>query len=96
MTTICLNPRDVLFPPSKVLRLKQSLQETQAERDTAMLDKELLAQRLHNIEQEIDSKRRSQDDRSRQVKALEVGNSVPSRPPFLKLLSPSTVFLAFF
>ncbi|XP_063001646.1 cingulin [Elgaria multicarinata webbii] len=55
----------------EVLRLKQALQESQSERENAVLDKELLAQRLHNLEQEVESKRRSQDDRSRQVKALE-------------------------
>ncbi|CAI5798578.1 cingulin isoform X2 [Podarcis lilfordi] len=55
----------------EVMRLKQALQDAQAERENAVLDKELLAQRLHNLEQEMESKRRSQDDRSRQVKALE-------------------------
>ncbi|XP_025022232.1 cingulin [Python bivittatus] len=55
----------------EVLRLKQALQDSQAERESAILDKELLAQRLHNLDQEMESKRRSQDDRSRQVKALE-------------------------
>ncbi|XP_015271512.1 PREDICTED: cingulin [Gekko japonicus] len=56
---------------AQVMRLKQALQDSQAERENAVLDKELLAQRLHNLEQEMDSKRRSQDDRSRQIKALE-------------------------
>ncbi|KAM6434608.1 cingulin [Liasis olivaceus] len=55
----------------EVLRLKQALQDSQAERESAILDKELLAQRLHNLDQEMESKQRSQDDRSRQVKALE-------------------------
>ncbi|KAG8146973.1 hypothetical protein E2320_014048 [Naja naja] len=55
----------------EVLRLKQALQDSQAERENALLDKELLAQRLRNLEQEMETKRRSQDDRSRQVKALE-------------------------
>ncbi|XP_070807086.1 cingulin [Pituophis catenifer annectens] len=55
----------------EVLRLKQALQDNQAERENAVLDKELLAQRLRNLEQEMETKRRSQDDRSRQVKALE-------------------------
>ncbi|XP_042295320.1 cingulin isoform X2 [Sceloporus undulatus] len=55
----------------EVTRLKQALQDSQAERENAVLDKELLAQRLHNLEQEMEAKRRTQDDRSRQVKALE-------------------------
>ncbi|NXN27610.1 CING protein, partial [Nycticryphes semicollaris] len=55
----------------EVARLKQALQESQAERESAVLDKEVLLQRLHNLEQEMDTKKRSQDDRSRHVKALE-------------------------
>ncbi|XP_062453824.1 cingulin isoform X2 [Rhea pennata] len=55
----------------EVARLKQALQDSQAERESALLDKEVLLQRLHNLEQEVDAKRRSQDDRSRQVKTLE-------------------------
>ncbi|NXS94967.1 CING protein, partial [Jacana jacana] len=55
----------------EVARLKQALQESQAERESALLDKEVLLQRLHNLEQEMDTKKRSQDDRSRHVKALE-------------------------
>uniref|UniRef100_A0A8C3SGI8 Cingulin n=2 Tax=Chelydra serpentina TaxID=8475 RepID=A0A8C3SGI8_CHESE len=55
----------------EVTRLKQALQDSQAERESAVLDKDVLAQRLQNLEQEVESKKRSQDDRSRQVKALE-------------------------
>ncbi|KAM3824859.1 cingulin isoform 1-T2 [Vipera latastei] len=55
----------------ELLRLRQALQDSQAERENALLDKELLAQRLRNLEQEVETKQRSQDDRSRQVKALE-------------------------
>ncbi|XP_044846907.1 cingulin isoform X2 [Mauremys mutica] len=55
----------------EITRLKQALQDSQAERESAVLDKEVLAQRLQNLEQEVESKKRSQDDRSRQVKALE-------------------------
>ncbi|NXJ86008.1 CING protein, partial [Trogon melanurus] len=55
----------------EVARLKQALQESQAERESALLDKEVLLQRLHNLEQEMETKKRSQDDRSRHVKALE-------------------------
>lgn len=49
-----------------------------------LLDKEVLLQRLHNLEQEMESKRRSQDDRSRHVKALEVGSSAQRLPPGLQ------------
>ncbi|XP_060057678.1 cingulin [Erinaceus europaeus] len=52
-------------------RLRQALQESQADRDTARLDKELLAQRLQGLEQEAENKKRSQDDRTRQLKSLE-------------------------
>lgn len=52
-------------------RLKHELQQSQAERDSAVLDKELLEQRLQKVEKDVDSKRRTQEDRSRQVKVLE-------------------------
>ncbi|XP_012514336.1 PREDICTED: cingulin [Propithecus coquereli] len=52
-------------------RLRQALQASQAERDSALLDKELLAQRLQGLQQEAENKKRSQDDRARQVKSLE-------------------------
>ncbi|XP_029417027.1 cingulin isoform X2 [Nannospalax galili] len=52
-------------------RLRQALQASQAERDTARLDKELLVQRLQGLEQEAENKKRSQDDRARQLKSLE-------------------------
>ncbi|XP_009465375.1 PREDICTED: cingulin [Nipponia nippon] len=55
----------------EVARLKQALQDSQAERESTLLDKEVLLQRLHNLEQEVETKKRSQDDRSRHVKALE-------------------------
>ncbi|KAM9264481.1 cingulin [Morus bassanus] len=55
----------------EVSRLKQALQDSQAERESVLLDKEVLLQRLHNLEREMETKNRSQDDRSRHVKALE-------------------------
>uniref|UniRef100_A0A8C8YUT5 Cingulin n=1 Tax=Prolemur simus TaxID=1328070 RepID=A0A8C8YUT5_PROSS len=55
----------------EIQRLRQALQASQAERDSARLDKELLAQRLQGLEQEAENKKRSQDDRARQVKSLE-------------------------
>lgn len=64
------------FPSApQVARLKQALQDSQAERESTLLDKEVLLQRLHNLEQEMETKKRSQDDRSRHVKALEVGSA---------------------
>ena len=58
---------------SQVTRLKQALQDSQAERDGALLERDVMLQRLRGLEEEADAKRRSQDDRSRQLKALEVG-----------------------
>ncbi|XP_068108555.1 cingulin isoform X1 [Hyperolius riggenbachi] len=55
----------------EVQRLKQALQDSQADRENAVLDKELVVQRLQALEQDVDSKKRSQDDRYRQVKVLE-------------------------
>lgn len=55
----------------EIQRLRQALQASQAERDTARLDKELLVQRLQALEQEAENKKRSQDDRTRQLKNLE-------------------------
>lgn len=61
-----------IFPSAQTQRLRQALQASQADRDTARLDKELLAQRLQGLEQEAENKKRSQDDRTRQLKGLEV------------------------
>lgn len=55
----------------EVTRLKQALQDSQAERDGALLERDVMLQRLRGLEEEADAKRRSQDDRSRQLKALE-------------------------
>ncbi|OXB71084.1 UNVERIFIED_CONTAM: hypothetical protein H355_010464 [Colinus virginianus] len=55
----------------EVTRLKQALQDSQAERDSALLERDVMLQRLRGLEEEADAKRRSQDDRSRQLKALE-------------------------
>ncbi|KAM3917906.1 cingulin isoform 2-T2 [Leptodactylus fuscus] len=55
----------------EVQRLKQALQDSQAEKESAVLDKELYTQRLQSLEQDIESKKRFQDDRYRQVKVLE-------------------------
>ncbi|XP_047582973.1 cingulin isoform X4 [Lutra lutra] len=63
-------------------RLRQALQASQADRDTARLDKELLAQRLQGLEQEAESKKRSQDDRTRQLKGLEGNRAAPLRNRF--------------
>ncbi|XP_077111516.1 cingulin isoform X2 [Ranitomeya variabilis] len=55
----------------EVQRLKLAHQESQAEKESAVLDKELVNQRLQSLEQDIESKKQVQDDRSRQVKVLE-------------------------
>ncbi|XP_058862065.1 cingulin-like [Acipenser ruthenus] len=55
----------------EISRLKQELLSCQEERDNALLDKELLTNRLQHLEGEIESKRRSQDERSRNIKGLE-------------------------
>ncbi|XP_038624849.1 LOW QUALITY PROTEIN: cingulin [Tachyglossus aculeatus] len=52
-------------------RLRQSLQAVQAERESLLLDKELLNQQLKGLEQDAEARRRTQDDRARQLKALE-------------------------
>ncbi|XP_043539924.1 cingulin-like [Chiloscyllium plagiosum] len=53
-------------------RLKQDLQQSNAEKENALLDKDLLSQRLQNLEQDVEAKRRTQDDKLRMVKVLEV------------------------
>ncbi|XP_073420729.1 cingulin isoform X2 [Dendrobates tinctorius] len=55
----------------EVQRLKIAHQESQAEKESAVLDTELVSQRLQSLEQDIESKKQVQDDRSRQVKLLE-------------------------
>ncbi|KAM4691038.1 cingulin isoform 2-T2 [Rhinophrynus dorsalis] len=55
----------------EVQRLKIALQESQAEKENAVLDKEMVSQRLQSLEQDIESKKRYQDDRSRQAKVME-------------------------
>ncbi|XP_072405086.1 cingulin isoform X1 [Chiloscyllium punctatum] len=52
-------------------RLKQDLQQSNAEKENALLDKDLLSQRLQNLEQDVEAKRRTQDDKLRMVKVLE-------------------------
>ncbi|XP_073493444.1 cingulin isoform X1 [Phyllobates terribilis] len=55
----------------EVQRLKLAHQDSQAEKESAVLDKELVSQKLQSLEQDIESKKQVQDDRSRQVKVLE-------------------------
>ncbi|XP_069506585.1 cingulin isoform X2 [Ambystoma mexicanum] len=55
----------------EVQRLKQALHESQTEKETAELDKELITQRLQTLSHEMDSKKRSQEERLRQAKGLE-------------------------
>ncbi|XP_042202584.1 cingulin-like, partial [Callorhinchus milii] len=56
----------------EIARLKHELQQSQEGRESAALDKELLEQRLQKVEQDVDSKRRTQEGASRQVKVLEI------------------------
>ncbi|NWU96853.1 CING protein, partial [Upupa epops] len=55
----------------EVSKLRQALQDSQAQRDSVLLDKEVLLQRLQSLEQDLEAKRRLQDDRLRHLKALE-------------------------
>ncbi|XP_072917190.1 cingulin isoform X1 [Hemitrygon akajei] len=51
--------------------LKQELQQSNAEKESALLDKDVLGQKVQCLEQEMDTKRRNQDDKSRLAKVLE-------------------------
>ncbi|XP_072139430.1 cingulin [Mobula birostris] len=51
--------------------LKQELQQSNAEKESALLDKDVLGQKVQHLEQEMDTKRKTQDDKSRLAKVLE-------------------------
>ncbi|XP_051901783.1 cingulin isoform X2 [Pristis pectinata] len=51
--------------------LKQELQQSNAEKENALLDKDVLGQKVQYLEQEMETKRRTQDDKSRLAKVLE-------------------------
>ncbi|XP_069041120.1 cingulin-like [Lepisosteus oculatus] len=52
-------------------RLKKELQLASEERDNAVLDKELLTNKLKSLEAELEAKKSSHTDRSREIRALE-------------------------
>lgn len=56
----------------QVSRLKKDLLSCSEERDSAQLDKELLSSRLKNLESDVDTRRGSHTDHSREIRQLEV------------------------
>ncbi|XP_050992023.1 LOW QUALITY PROTEIN: cingulin [Labeo rohita] len=52
-------------------RLKKELLSCSEERDSAQLDKELLSSRLKHLENELETERSSQTDRSREIRLIE-------------------------
>ncbi|XP_016378580.1 cingulin-like [Sinocyclocheilus rhinocerous] len=55
----------------EVSRLKKELLTCSEERDSAQLDKELLSSRLKHLENELETERSSQTDRSREIRLIE-------------------------
>ncbi|XP_052441039.1 cingulin isoform X4 [Carassius gibelio] len=55
----------------EVSRLKKELLSCSEERDSAQLDKELLSSRLKQLENELETDRSSQTDRSREIRLIE-------------------------
>ncbi|KAI7799153.1 cingulin isoform X2 [Triplophysa rosa] len=55
----------------EVSRLKKDLLSCSEERDSAQLDKELLSSRLKNLESEMETKRSSHTDHSRELRQME-------------------------
>ncbi|XP_043073631.1 cingulin isoform X2 [Puntigrus tetrazona] len=55
----------------EVSRLKKELLSCSEERDSAQLDKELLGSRLKHLENELETERGSQTDRSREIRLIE-------------------------
>uniref|UniRef100_A0A8C2KRV3 Cingulin b n=1 Tax=Cyprinus carpio TaxID=7962 RepID=A0A8C2KRV3_CYPCA len=55
----------------EVSRLKKELLSCSEERDSAQLDKELLNSRLKHLENELETERSSQTDRSREIRLIE-------------------------
>ncbi|KAL1255182.1 hypothetical protein QQF64_013243 [Cirrhinus molitorella] len=55
----------------EVSRLKKELLSCTEERDSAQLDKELLSSRLKHLENEMETERSSQTDRSREIRLIE-------------------------
>lgn len=55
----------------EVSRLKKELLSCSEERDSAQLDKDLLSSRLKHLEDELETERSSQTDRSREIRLIE-------------------------
>nr|XP_055076827.1 cingulin isoform X1 [Misgurnus anguillicaudatus] len=55
----------------EVSRLKKDLSSCSEERDNAQLDKDLLSSRLKNLESEVETKKSSYTDHSREIRLLE-------------------------
>ncbi|XDV34031.1 hypothetical protein PO909_004250 [Leuciscus waleckii] len=55
----------------EVSRLKKDLLSCSEERDSAQLDKDLLSSRLKHLEDELETERSSQTDRSREIRLIE-------------------------
>ncbi|XP_077051249.1 cingulin isoform X1 [Siphateles boraxobius] len=55
----------------EVSRLKKDLLSCSEERDSAQLDKDLLSSRLKHLEEELETERSSQTDRSREIRLIE-------------------------
>lgn len=52
-------------------RVKKELFSSYEERDNALLDKEMLTNRLKHLESEMETQRNTQNDRSREIRSLE-------------------------
>lgn len=68
----------LIFVCFQLARQKKELFSSYEDRDNALLDKELLTNRLKHLESEIETQRTTQNDRSREIRSLEVSVS-PSR-----------------
>lgn len=56
-------------------RLKRELLSATEERDSAQLDRDLMAGRLKHLESELEGERSSHSDRGREIRILEVGHT---------------------
>lgn len=70
------NAELIALSVSQVSHLKKDLLSCSEERDSAQLDKELLSSRLKNLESEMETKRSSHTDHSRELRQLEVSEHV--------------------
>ncbi|XP_051722118.1 cingulin [Ctenopharyngodon idella] len=61
----------ILSLQEELARQKKELFSSYEDRDNALLDKELLTNRLKHLESEIETQRTTQNDRSREIRSLE-------------------------